>query len=319
MRNTFSVLSGKISMRRSINVSDAAMYNIFLNDSAIQCESPVSVTQQNIRGKIIETAKLDPGSIGMRVKFGIKFINLKDGDPRYTAHNTTVSDRENVVNFRNSAYHFIDKAKKSNGIYNIALRYARNIANGRWLGSNLIIAENTMIRIKLGKDDDAESLIFQAHEIPLDEFDGYSADEKKVAQYIARCLKGECKGSINIEADLFSDVKGAIVVYPSQAVTREPGKFLYKHSVNTSQNLNHNNQDIIGYAAISDSAIRGALRIIDTWQHENKKAPKRIRLDNKNALSKCFLQLNNIHPETDQGLFVIANMVSGFLYEDLCV
>lgn len=137
----------------------------------------------------------------------------------------------------------------------LALRYANNIANGRFLWRNRVCAEE--IQIKVSFDD--KSIIFNAYENSIDGFptsDNVSNDLSKLAEAIQKGLTGEAYSLITVNA--FIKLGQGQMVYPSQEMVMKGGsgdksKYLYQ--------LN-------GVAAMHSQKIGNALRTIDTWHSE---------------------------------------------------
>ena len=53
------------------------------------------------------------------------------------------------ANYRDSVAGFIERAKTSDGLNDVAARFARNIANGRWLWRNRTIARQITVRVSV--------------------------------------------------------------------------------------------------------------------------------------------------------------------------
>ena len=137
----------------------------------------------------------------------------------------------------------------------LAIRYAENIANGRFLWRNRVCAEEIQIHVSF----DDETLIFDAYEGTLNKFSDIgseSADLAKLASVIQKGLMGESYSFIKVDA--FVKLGQGQMVYPSQELVMgggsgEKSKFLYQ--------LNN-------VAAMHSQKIGNALRTIDTWHSE---------------------------------------------------
>jgi CRISPR-associated protein Csy3 len=143
-------------------------------------------------------------------------------------------------------------------------------------------------------------------------------------------MSGQQATAVKVTADVDFGVKGAVEVFPSQNYI--DGKLkgfprsLYKYGVPNRISKTDNNR--VGYAAIRDQKIGNAIRTIDTWYPEFKETgvpiaiePNGANLDTqrffrKNSTSAfmMFLQLNDIDPNTEQGMFCIASLVRGGVY-----
>jgi CRISPR-associated protein Csy3 len=144
---------------------------------------------------------------------------------------------------------------EQNGFGELALRYACNIANGRFLWRNRICAEAITIRVDIGD----EVLSFNAYEMPLRHFSTQqeeNADLKKLARVIEQGLSGDAFSFVTVDA--FVKLGKGQMVYPSQEMVMGGGsgdksKFLYQ---------------LDGFAAMHSQKIGNALRTIDTWHSE---------------------------------------------------
>ena len=137
----------------------------------------------------------------------------------------------------------------------LAIRYAENIANGRFLWRNRVCAEEIQVHVSFND----ETLIFDAYEGTLNKFSeigSESADLAKLASVIQKGLMGESYSFIKVDA--FVKLGQGQMVYPSQELVMgggsgEKSKFLYQ--------LNN-------VAAMHSQKIGNALRTIDTWHSE---------------------------------------------------
>lgn len=315
----FKHLPGTIASRRMMVMTEGAMLNIFPKETSLPHDVPVYVVRREIHGKMIESAQLHPEAIGLGVQFGLRFMELGSSDATYTP--LKEDGAEKASHFIQSVDTFITSAKSSSGIYSVALRYVRNLANGRWLAANLIDADQAVITIRVRQGDrEIEQFSFQPQNIPYNHFEANSPDEKRLAEYIESSLNGTCKTSLEITAELFQDGIKGFKVYPSTEVTDMPGQYLHKSRLNHSCNMRDNpSNEVVGQALISDMDIRKALRVVDTWNNADNNRPKSVQLTPQAPQAKCFLHLNSVDPESDSGLFAIANLIQGFKCQGLYI
>lgn len=151
------------------------------------------------------------------------------------------------------------------GLEELAQRYARNLANGRFLWRNRAVAAQVDVRVR---DKTGLDVRFDALNVPLRDFDNCTDDEKAVARRILAGLKGEGDAVLRVEADVDFGLRGALEVFPSQNYLEnkatgfarplycvgEPPKNQDRHSVQE-----------LGQAALRDQKVGNALRTIDTW------------------------------------------------------
>lgn len=199
----------------------------------------------------------------------------------------------------------------------LALRYASNIANGRFLWRNRVCAEKIEIHVNF----DNETIVFDAYKNPLNEFpDTKNASENitKLATVIKKGLTGESYSFVKIDA--YIKLGQGQTVYPSQEMVMkgdsgDKSKYLYK--------LN----DI---AAMHSQKIGNALRTIDTWHSEadtvgpiaiepygsvtnRGKAYRSIKNGDFYSLLDNWI-LKDKEPELEQQHYVMAILVRGGVF-----
>lgn len=229
---------------------------------------------------------------------------------------------------------FVTRAKSSDGLKEVARRYARNIANGRWLWRNRTIAST--INIAVSKKSGEKITAFDAKHVPLNNFDNYLPEEEPVALELANQMKGESLDGLIIEAVITMRAQGNIEVFPSQNyVENKPRGFsraLYKVGHPDSVDLKNPNgftdTRLTGYAALRDQKIFNAIRTIDTWYQAyaetnfpipieplgaNLGQQEFYRKGDKSSFT-MFKNLENIDPDTDDGMFCIAALDRGGVY-----
>ena len=133
--------------------------------------------------------------------------------------------------------------------WELANRYAENIANGRFLWRNRVSAEEVEVRVIYGQ----ETWIFDSYSHNLRQFSAPTGDLVKLAGVIRQGLLGEKDAFITVQA--FVRLGAGQEIFPSQEMVMGGGKgdkskFLY--------NLN-------GVSAMHSQKIGNALRTIDTW------------------------------------------------------
>lgn len=146
----------------------------------------------------------------------------------------------------------IDQYVENVGFSELAMRYAYNVANGRFLWRNRVSAERIVIKVETNH----EQLTFDAYSMPLKAFPTMSeasSDLKKLASIIESGLSGSSYAFVKVDA--FIKLGNGQMVYPSQEMIMSGGsgdksKFLYQ---------------LDGVAAMHSQKIGNALRTIDTW------------------------------------------------------
>lgn len=342
-------LPGVTSLTRRINVTDALFYSEMPDGS----EKPILVRRLGLRGtqnvngdkkegrevsnvQLTDTAKSDADAVGVIIKTGIRFIALRDG--LHSCALAKSDDRDLLVNFKESLSGFLDRAiSEKSALLEIGCRYARNMANGRWLWRNRQFAQKVTVDVKV----DGLLFTFDSLDIPLNEFDDYNASEMHIGKMIAYSLAGKNDLSFELIAklDFGTSMNGSIEVYPSQNyLTDKPKGFARSlYAVGESQlrsrpdMIEFEAMRIVGHAAIRDTKAANALRTIDTWypDYDSYKMPIAVepcganlgtqvmhRIGKKDSSFAYFKKLNIIEPASDEGLFVIASMIRGGVYSE---
>ncbi|MCQ8104846.1 type I-F CRISPR-associated protein Csy3 [Methylomonas sp. SURF-2] len=356
----FKKLPGVLSFQRGIVISDALFYNEI---DGQYLPYPVHVLRHGIRGtqninktgdaetamtaeakrqevsniQTTDTSKLEPNAEALIVTFALRFLDFKqalfacapgpkDSEPEITAVRTSIDN-------------FIERAKTSEGAAEIARRYARNIANARWLWRNRLLAENILVEVFHAESKVAE---FNALTIPLHHFDDYSADERQVAELVLQGLRGDSLATLNIVARVSFGVKGAIEVFPSQNYIDwgpnnrdKPSGFsksLYAVGKPETEDKTTGKR-FMGHAALRDQKISNALRTIDTWYPEASLyqgrpiaiEPNGASLEaqrffrDEKTKSRAFdlvKRLNQLDPASPDGMFVTASLIRGGVYSE---
>jgi CRISPR-associated protein Csy3 len=139
----------------------------------------------------------------------------------------------------------------------LSLRYAENIASGRFLWRNRMVAEEIEIRVSLIEGDQVKNTwCFDGRQFSLRNF-SVNKDQQilQLAETIRMGLLGESYVFLKIEA--FARIGAGQEVYPSQELVRETGNEKYKKS-----KILYSVDEV---AAMHSQKIGNAIRTIDTW------------------------------------------------------
>ena len=339
---TFKKLPGVLSFQRAYNISDAEMFNVMPDGS----RTPVEVVRHGFRGtqnvsdtggttgkggerpvsqiQITETAKLHPAAVAMDVQFSIRFFDLAKSLSACAS-----DDKVRMKGIRDSIDAFIERSK-TQGADAIAARYARNIANGRWLWRNRVAASKITVTVT---HSDAVIATLDALAIPTNHFDNISADETAIVKVLADGMRGVLNTGVSVCARLEFGVAGAIEVFPSQNyVENKPSGFarpLYKigGSVRAATD-NESGFNVVGHAALRDQKVSNALRTFDTWYDSYAEVGRPIPIEPMGAsldlmrflrsgssgAFKLFCRLNELDPSADDGQFALACMIRGGVF-----
>lgn len=158
----------------------------------------------------------------------------------------------NAPNFAIGIETKVNEYIKSDDINELALRFAYNIANGRFLWRNRVGAEEININVTLNNEDSASN--FNAYDFSLNDFDKNSdnGNLKKMSDAIKRGLSTDEENSFTIlKVDAYVKLGKGQHIFPSQEMNMgEKKKKLFQ--------LN-------GCAAMHNVKIGNAIRTIDTW------------------------------------------------------
>lgn len=358
---TMKKLPGSLSLQRASVISDGRMLSGFPQEANRPAE-PLHVLYHGIRGtqnvagdkekgaaignargrevsnvQHTESAKLATGADHLVVEFEVRFLDL---DHVLFACAPGKSDTMDEINgFKAALKHFIQQAKTSPGLHEVALRYVRNIVNGRWLWRNRVSAERIEIQVGIvspGAEGAArqltQPLTFQALDYPLNRFDQPSPDEEKLAQVIVGNLSGHNSSTLHVRANVYFGM-GNVEVFPSQNYLEDKPKgfsrSLYKIGIVKVERQTTDNQQL-GQAALRDQKIGNALRTIDTWYDDYAQRGVPIPVEpngasleaqqffrsKKSSAFELMKNIGNLDPNSDDGKFMIAALVRGGVYSE---
>lgn len=352
IEQVFKKLPGVLSFQRGVVVTDALFYDEIGGEL-----TPLSVLRHGIRGtqninkrgnaetstsadsareevsniQTTDTAKTAPNASGVVVQFSIRFLDLKNA---LFACAPGKGDEESIVkDLRQSVDSFIERAKGGQGVDEIALRYARNILNGRWLWRNRLIAQKITISVSVDGKPVGET---NALSIPLNTFSDYSDVEKLVAKHIADGLRGRDDAALEVTARIDLGMQGATEVFCSQNYLEDKprgfARSLYCLSrMDTKKTDASDAVRIMGHAALRDQKISNALRTFDTWypKYEIFGSPIPIEPNGASLDAQKFFRkgksasafdlakrLNTLDPETSEGMFMTASLIRGGVFSD---
>ena len=347
----FKKLPGVLSFQRCLLVTDGLFYNVFADKKV----SPLPVIRHGIRGtqninksgpketsstgsatreevsniQTTDSAKLDPMAEKLRVRFELRFLDLELA--LFACAPSKDDNMDDLQTFRHDLGEFLKKAKSSAGLEELACRYARNLANGRFLWRNRAMAEQIEVRVFDGKKLDVH---FKSLDTPLNSFSDYSEEEKQVAQYILAGLRGNAEPRLQVEADVDFGVRGALEVFPSQNYLENKARGFARPLYcvgNAPDNQDPHSVRELGQAALRDQKIGNALRTIDTWypafaerglpipvepNGANLDAQLFFRNDGKSSGFKYMLRISELDPSTPEGMFLTACIIRGGVFSE---
>src|SRR5699024_11055464 len=213
------------------------------------------------------------------------------------------------------------------GFATLATRYAHNIANGRFLWRNRLVAEEVELYVRqLAQGKTEKEWIFNALDFDLRRFEAPAAAQSnldQLADVIAAGLSGEHYVLLDIAA--FARVGAGQEVFPSQELVLDRGRG------DKSKTL----YAVDGIAGMHSQKLGNALRTIDTWYPdaaENKLGPiavepygsvttqgtayrqPKAKADFYSLLDRWMLK--DEKPEVEQQHFVMATLIRGGVFGD---
>jgi CRISPR-associated protein Csy3 len=217
--------------------------------------------------------------------------------------------------------------ENAEGFKTLALRYAYNIANGRFLWRNRVCAEKAVIKVKT--DSSQDELTFNPHDdFSLNDFkkSENNADLQTLAKVISSGLNGNENNFSFIEVDAYVKLGNGQHVFPSQEMNmndKEKKKVLFKLPVRLD-----GDGDVKECAAIHNVKIGNAIRTIDNW-YKDAECPiaaepygsvtqmgQAYRKNEKEGdfYSLMIKWLNEKEVTDDEKNFVVANLIRGGVF-----
>lgn len=319
-------LPSLLAFERKLEVSDALMHsgNWVDRDKADVWQPILIIKRQNRSTQsafgIEDAKKSEPNPVAadnddanlpmdkdsLRVSFTFRVIgNL--GKP------FACNDRYFQAKITNTIAAF--KGADGSGLETLALRYAYNIANGRFLWRNRVCADKVDVRVYLGGEGDA--LKFDATQYDMNNFTK-NADSKNLItlkDFILKGLNGNDNSFSFLKVEAYAKLGNGQHVFPSQEMNMgEKKKVLFQ---------------LDGCAAIHNVKIGNAIRTVDNW-YEGAEFPiaaepygsvtqigHAFRKTKKEGdLYSLLLDwLNDKHISDDNKNYVVANLVRGGLFQ----
>ena len=234
----------------------------------------------------------------------------------------------NAADYRKKLLDTVSGYVENVGFGELARRYARNLANGRFLWRNRIGAESIEVHIAhLVNGTIKDEWTFDAFALPLRTFDaptdaGVASELSKLSALIAGGLAGQQHVLLRITA--FARLGEGQEVFPSQELILDRGRG------DKSKTL----YQVGGIAGIHSQKIGNAIRTIDTWyQDVDGNGPIAVEpYGSVTTQGKAYRQprgskddfytlldgwvLKDKVPDPEQQHFVIATLIRGGVFGD---
>jgi len=324
-----------VSFNKSVTISHGLFFNKYQNhveplavieSGWVGPQNTIKETSSNNIG-VTESAFLSHNTNILKINFSFYPLNMTQGLNQVNNNDEKVDNDVIINEFIDSINDYYNRAIQSKSVDIIAKMVANNIFNARWTYRNRVNAKNIMVRVTVG-DRVFEENTF----LSLNQFDMENKNVVELGDLLASNWKGETNHTIHISAELDMGMV-ACEVYPSENyVSNSPHKILHKiRNVFPEERDTVLSNKIMGQATFRNAKIWNALRTIDIWYPEyemhnipiavepvgsNLKLNKKFRNCKDTNLFDMMLRLDEIDPESNDGLFVTMCFIQGGLLTD---
>lgn len=223
---------------------------------------PVSIEEKAVRGTISNRLKnalvSDPAKLDAEIqKANLQRVDVAalpaDADTLKMSFslrvlgNLAIPSVCNDRQYQDALQQVIEGYIAEHGFDELALRYAANLANGRFLWRNRVGAEHIRVVVKGSKTWE-----FNAHDYSLRDFAKRDDSIQELAKEVASGLKGDTFVLLNVEA--FVRLGQGQEVFPSQELVLDSNSSKSKVLYQVNE-----------VAALHSQKVGNALRTIDTW------------------------------------------------------
>jgi CRISPR-associated protein Csy3 len=267
--NTASVLA----FEKKLVASDGYLYGCQW-DSKDEA-TPLGLNEKSVRGTISNRLKpalqKDPAALNNEVEkpnlqtvdacsLGLEHDTLKLHFTLKVLGGLKQPSACNNAAFKESYQQAVNGYLESQGMKELAKRYALNIANARFLWRNRFGAETIIVQVKALNKGAEQSWEFDSLAFNPRDLEATSGDVDSLATRIASALASE-NDFLMLDISCYAKVGRAQDIYPSEELVLDKGKG------NKSKIL----YAVDGIAAMHSQKLGNALRTIDTWypEHDN--------------------------------------------------
>lgn len=263
-----------LAFERKLDPSDALFFSGCWSDrSESKKWNQLTVREKAVRGTIsnrLKTKNSDPAKLDA----AIENPNLQRVDVAtlpYDADTLKVNFTLRIIRgagepsscnnaaYRNRLMEIVESYKTETGFTELALRYAVNLANGRFLWRNRLGAESIEVIVRHKEGDMHKEWTFDARSFKLQNFEipeAAKSDLSELSDVIKAGLSGDKYTLLDVTA--FVRIGNGQEVYPSQELILDKGT---SGKGQKSKTL----YSIAGQAAMHSQKIGNAIRTIDDW------------------------------------------------------
>lgn len=258
-----------LAFERKLDPSDALMYSAKWDDRNNKEQwQGINLNEKSVRGTISNRLKAkdqDPAKLDAQIdKPNLQTVDVAslpaDADTLVTRFTLRVLSGAGTPSACNDAAYqarlqeVVSGYVKEQGFSALALRYASNLANGRFLWRNRMGAEQVEVTVNLlEKGEVAKSWGFDALQLSLRDFDTSNESLNDIAKVIEQGLFGEQHVLLEVVAAV--RMGEGQEVFPSQELILERGRG------DKSKTLYSVNK----VAGIHSQKLGNAIRTVDTW------------------------------------------------------
>jgi CRISPR-associated protein Csy3 len=266
--NTASVLA----FEKKLVPSDGYMYGCQWDNRADA--SPLALNEKSVRGTISNRLKpalqKDPAALNNEVEKPnlqtVDACSLGTDQDTLKLHFTLKilggikqPSACNNAAFKQSYQQAVTSYIETQGMKELATRYALNIANARFLWRNRFGAENIQVEVKALNKGAEQNWTFDALAFSPRDMNTTTSDVESLAERIASALASD-EDFLMLDITCYAKIGKAQDVYPSEELVLDKGKG------NKSKIL----YAVAGTAAMHSQKLGNALRSIDTWYAEHE-------------------------------------------------
>jgi CRISPR-associated protein Csy3 len=298
---------------RSIGISPKSVRGTISNRLKAKDQDPAKLDAaiENPNLQTVDVAALPADADTLKVNFTLRVLG-----------GTGTPSACNEEGYRDKLLSTVQSYVDSHGFGELAIRYASNLANGRFLWRNRMGAEQVEVTVSRLVKGRAESVwTFDSLSQSLRGFDARTGDVQALAELIAKGLAGQQHVLLQVTA--FVRIGAGQEVFPSQELILNRGRG------DKSKTL----YEVGNVAAIHSQKIGNAIRTIDTWyegademgpiavepygsvttQGKAYRQPKQ-KMDFYSLLDGWILK--DEVPPSEQQHFVIATLIRGGVFGD---
>ncbi|MDR3578832.1 MAG: type I-F CRISPR-associated protein Csy3 [Oryzomonas sp.] len=263
-----------LAFERKLANSDAVMYagNWQQRNSSVNWQ-PIVIQSKEVRGTISNRLKNALQSDPAKLDAEIQKANLQRVDVAALPFDTDTlkvvfslrvlgnlaqPSACNDQEYQMALVNVINGYVTTNGFKELAIRYASNIANGRFLWRNRMGAEEVEVHVKHIKNQEVQNdWVFAGEDFDMRSFSKITTNLTELAEVIRNGLTGADFAFLQVEA--FVRLGAGQEIFPSQELLLDTSRD------NKKSKTLYQVKDV---AAMHSQKIGNALRTIDTWYPE---------------------------------------------------